>query len=112
VPESSRTQREAGVTEALRSAIERTLALAGQARPGSAALRAERASRLLDDVVKRGRDARGELARRGQEAGAELARRGQGAAGEVAERIEAVERRLARLEATLRGITSNPKPKD
>jgi polyhydroxyalkanoate synthesis regulator phasin len=96
------------VTEALRSAIERTLALAGQARAGSAALTGERATRLLDEVARRGRDARVELARRGQEAGAELARRRQGAAEEIAERVEALERRLANLEGAFR---SRPKPK-
>ncbi len=102
------TPPEVRVTEALRTAIERTLSLAGQARASSAALTSERATRLLDEVAKRGRDAREELARRGQEAGAELARRGQGAAEEIAERVEALERRLANLEGSLR---SKPKPK-
>ncbi len=102
------TPPEVRVTEALRTAIERTLSLAGQARASSAALTSERATRLLDEVAKRGRDAREELARRGQEAGAELARRGQGAVEEIAERVEALERRLANLEGSLR---SKPKPK-
>ena len=52
-------------------------------------------------MVRRGRDARDELARRGQEAGAELARRGQEATGEVGRRLEVLERRLAELEDSL-----------
>jgi hypothetical protein len=51
--------------------------------------------------VRRGRDARDELARRGQEAGVELARRGQEATGEVGRRVEMLERRLAELERRL-----------
>jgi hypothetical protein len=98
VPEGPGTPTDRGVTEALRAAVERTLSLAGrQARAGSAALRPERATRLLDEV-----------ARRGVEAGAELARRGQGARDEVTARLESVERRLSRLEEGLRG---KPKPK-
>ncbi len=108
MPEDAPTPPEVRVTEAVRSAIERTLSLAGQARAGSAALTGERATRLLDEVAKRGRDARVELARRGQEAGAELARRGQDAAEEIADRVEALERRLAHLEGALR---AKPKPK-
>jgi len=108
VADGTPTPPEVRVTEALRTAIERTLSLAGQARASSAALTSERATRLLDEVAKRGRDAREELARRGQEAGAELARRGQGAVEEIAERVEALERRLANLEGSLR---SKPKPK-
>ena len=113
---------ESGVPEALRAAIERTLAVAGErARAGSAALRPERATQLLDEVARRGQQARGQLARRGQdarqelarrgsEAGAGLARRGQGARDELAERLETLERRLADLEDALR-TTPKPKPK-
>jgi polyhydroxyalkanoate synthesis regulator phasin len=120
VPEGSGKSAEGSVTEALRAAIERTLAVAGKpARAGSAALRPERATQLLDEVARRGieardelsrrgQDARQELARRGSEAGAELARRGQGAREELAERLEALERRLARLEDALR---TKPKTK-
>jgi polyhydroxyalkanoate synthesis regulator phasin len=120
MPEGSGTSGEGGVAEALRAAIERTLALAGRpARAGSAALRPERATQLLDEVARRGvearaelarrgQDARQELTRRGQEAGAELARRGQGAREELAERLEVLERRLARLEDALR---TKPKTK-
>ena len=76
-----------------------------RATAGSAASTRGRAAELVDDVVRRGRDARDELARRGQEArgasGAELARRGQEATGEVGRRLEALERRLAELESSL-----------
>jgi len=119
VPEHSGRSGEGGVPEALRAAIERTLAVAGKpARAGSAALRPERATQLLDEVARRGQQARDELARRGQdarqglarrgsEAGAGLARRGQGARDELAERLEALERWLASLYDAL---LSSPKP--
>jgi polyhydroxyalkanoate synthesis regulator phasin len=86
-----------GVAEKLRSAIERTM----RATAGSAASSRERASELVDEVVRRGLGARDELARRGQEAGVELARRGQEATGEVGRRLEVLEARLAELEARL-----------
>jgi hypothetical protein len=103
------TSGEKGVTEALRAAIEGTLSEVGKrARAGSAALRPERATQLLDEVARRGQEARDELTRRGQGARGELARRGQGAREEVTLRLEALERRLARLEDALR---TKPKPK-
>ena len=120
MPKGSGTSAEGSVTEALRAAIERTLAVAGKpARAGSAALRPERATQLLDEVARRGQQAREELGRRGQdarqglarrgsEAGAGLARRGQEAREELAERLEGLERRLGRLEDALR---TKPKPK-
>jgi polyhydroxyalkanoate synthesis regulator phasin len=99
----SRKPPEGSVAETLRTAIERTLSAAGRpARAGTTALTRERATQLLDEVAKRGREARDELARRGQGAGAELARRGQDAAEEMAQRLEALERRLAALEDSLR----------
>ena len=116
MPEGPGTSRDRGATEALRDAIQSTLSAAGgQARAGSAALRPERATHLLDEVARRGlraRDeaarrgqgARDELSRRGQEAGAELARRGHQARGEVGARFEAL---LSGLEERLR----KPKPK-
>lgn len=88
---------ESGVADAVRAAVERTM----RATAGSAASTRGRAAELVDDVVRRGRDARDELARRGQEAGAGLARRGQEATGEVGRRLEALERRLAELESEL-----------
>lgn len=87
-----------GVGDALREAIERTL----QATAGSAALTRERAGELVDELARRGREARGELTRRGQVAGAELARRGQDAGAELGRRLEALEERLAEVEEGLR----------
>ncbi len=94
---------EGGVAESLRTAVERTM----RATAGSAASTRERAADLVDDVVRRGREARDELARRGQEAGIELARRGQEATGEVGRRVELLERRLAELERRL-DVESQP----
>ncbi len=99
---------EGGVADALRTAVERTM----RATAGSATSTRERAGELVDEVVRRGSEARGGLARRGQEAGAEIARRGQEAGaglvrrgqeatGEVTRRLELLERRLAELEQRL-----------
>jgi polyhydroxyalkanoate synthesis regulator phasin len=107
-PERDRTAADSGVADSVRAAVERTM----RATAGSAASTRGRAAELVDEVVRRGRDARHELARRGQEAGAELtrrgqdagaglARRGQEATGEVGKRLEALERRLAELESSL-----------
>jgi polyhydroxyalkanoate synthesis regulator phasin len=96
-PDPERGGAESGVADALRTAVERTM----RATAGSAVTTRERAADLVDDVVRRGHEARAELARRGQEAGAELARRGQEATGEVGKRLEMLERRLAELEARL-----------
>jgi len=90
-----------GVGDALREAIERTL----QATAGSAAGSRERAADLVDEVARRGREARHGITRRGQVAGAELARRGQDAGAELARRIEHLERRLAEVEESLRPET-------
>lgn len=87
-----------GVGDALREAIERTL----QATAGSAAATRERAAELVDEVARRGRDARQDVTRRGQVAGADLARRGQDAGAELARRLEHLERRLAEVEESLR----------
>jgi polyhydroxyalkanoate synthesis regulator phasin len=96
---------DSGVAEALRAAIERTLAATAPA----AGRTRERAGELVDEVVRRGQDAREEIARRGQEAGAEIAkrgqeltRRGQEAQAELARQLEALERRMASLEEQLR----------
>jgi hypothetical protein len=89
------------VTEALREAIERTLATAGRsAKAGSAALTRGGATELLDEVARRGRGARDELARRGQDARQEVSRR-----------LEAMERRLAAVEDAVR-TKSKPKAED
>jgi polyhydroxyalkanoate synthesis regulator phasin len=55
---------ERGLQEALRAAVERTLA----ATAGSAAQQRGRAQELLDEVARRGQEARERVARRGQEA--------------------------------------------
>jgi hypothetical protein len=104
---------ESGLPDALRAAVERTLATAGRsARAGSAALGADRGSELLDEVARRGRGARDELARRGQEAGAGLSRRGQAARDEMSRRVELLERRLGSIEELLRDqVQSKAKPK-
>lgn len=89
------------VGEALRSAVERTLAATAESAAGTR----DRAQGLLDDVVRRGQSAREEVARRGESATARLAE----AIGElraadretldrVAERLSALERRLSALE--------------
>jgi polyhydroxyalkanoate synthesis regulator phasin len=96
-PDAGRDPSDGGVAESVRAAVERTM----RATAGSAATTRERAGELVDDVVRRGRDARDELTRRGQEAGAELARRGQEATGEVGRRLELLEHRLAELEGRL-----------
>jgi polyhydroxyalkanoate synthesis regulator phasin len=87
-----------GVGDALKEAIDRTL----QATAGSAAGTRERAGELVDEVARRGREARDGIARRGQVAGAELARRGQDAGAELARRLEHLEQRLAEVEEGLR----------
>ena len=91
------------MADALRAAVQRTM----RATAGSATTSRDRAAELVDDVVRRGREARDELARRSQEAGAGLARRGQEATGEVGRRIELLERRLAELELRL-GTEARP----
>lgn len=106
--------RSEAVTDAVRAAVERTM----RATAGSAASSRDRAAELLDEIVRRGREARNELARRGQEAGAGLARRGQEATGEMGRRLELLERRLAELELQLgnerseeeRRSSSDPRP--
>ena len=74
-----------------------------RATAGSAAITRERAGELVDEVVRRGRDARDELRAAARRPGVELARRGQEATGEVGRRLELLERRLAELEGRLGG---------
>jgi polyhydroxyalkanoate synthesis regulator phasin len=113
---------EVGVAEAVRSAVERTM----RATAGSASSTRDRAADLVDDVVRRGLEARARLSRRGLEAGAELgrrsqeagaglARRGQEATEEVARRLEALDRRLVELETRLgdaRDTADTPTPEE
>lgn len=116
--EQSRRGEERRAPEALRAAIERTLA----ATAGSAALTRGRARDLLDEVARRGQEAREELARRGQEAreaSAALTARVADALGdmrvasredlrELSERLDSLERRLGALEEAVR-TRSQPK---
>jgi polyhydroxyalkanoate synthesis regulator phasin len=92
------------VGDALRTAVERTLAVTAD----SATETRQRAQGLLDDVVRRGQVARDEVARRGESATARLAdaigelRAADGEdLGELRGRVEMLERRLAALEAAL-----------
>ncbi|MEJ7876275.1 MAG: hypothetical protein WKF62_06410 [Solirubrobacterales bacterium] len=100
---------EGGVAEALRAAIERTLAATA---PAAQETR-ERAGDLVEEISKRGQGARDGLARRGQEAGAEIARLGQEAretlskrgleaTGELRAQLDSFENRLASIEELLR----------
>ncbi len=100
-----------GVGDALRAAVERTLAATADSAEGTR----QRAQELLDDVVRRGQVARDEVARRGEEATSRLA----GAVGdlrrpdaegsdELLSRLADVERRLAALEAAMWGHTNPP----
>jgi len=97
-----------GLQEALRTAVERTLAVTA----GPAEQTRGRAQELLDEVARRGQEARGTVARRGQEArsaSASVTARVADAIGEmrlasadevraIAERVESIERRLTDLE--------------
>jgi polyhydroxyalkanoate synthesis regulator phasin len=111
--EGRQSHEEGGVTEALRAAIERTLAATAPA----AAQTRERAGELFDELARRGQEARSEIAKRGQDARDELSRRGQEAQAELARQIEGLEQRLASIEELLRrGAPSesdetNPRPK-
>jgi polyhydroxyalkanoate synthesis regulator phasin len=98
------------VGEALRSAVERTLAATAESATGTR----DRAQGVLDDVVRRGRSAREEVARRGESATSRLAdaigelRAADGEAiRRLGERLDAIERRLAALEPATSG---KPKP--
>jgi hypothetical protein len=102
---------QSGLTDALRAAVAGTLSLAGRsARAGPAALGRERGLELLDELARRGRDAREGVTRRGAQARGELSRRGVEARGELARRLDAVERRLISIEDLLRGDESKGKP--
>ena len=83
---------DSGLTDALRAAIERTMAATAPA----AGRTRERAAELVDELARRGQGAREELARRGQEAQAELTRQ-----------LDALEKRMASIEDLLRRDTSD-----
>jgi polyhydroxyalkanoate synthesis regulator phasin len=99
------------VGDAVRQAVERTLAATAEGASGTR----RRAQDLLDDAVRRGQVAREQVTRRGEEATSRLA----DAISELRSvddesiarlnaRIEALEGRIAALEATS-GAQSNPK---
>ncbi len=72
--------------------MERTLDLAGRPmRAGSAALESGWRAEALDEIARRGQDARDEIARRGTQAREEIGRR-----------LEVLERRLGSIEDLLR----------
>jgi len=84
------------VGDALRSAVERTLA----ATAGSASETRQRARDLLDEVARRGDAAREELGRRGDAARQEVSRRGSVARDEVTRRGEAAREEVAKAQET------------
>lgn len=112
------------VGEALRAAVERTLA----ATAAPAAETRQRAAELLDEVVRRSRSARQQATRRGEAAREEVVRRGEQAGeriadviselrpadsdalGTIAARLEALELRLSGLEARLRTEPPSEEP--
>ena len=79
---SNRTDPTDRVGEALRVAVERTLA----ATAAPAAETRQRAEVLLDEVARRGRSARDDLERRGDAARTEVSRRGEAAREQVSRR--------------------------
>lgn len=94
------------VGDALRAAVERTLAVTAD----SATETRQRAQGLLDDVVRRGQVARDQVARRGEGATARLAeaigelRAADGEdIGELRGRLDSLERRLGLVEAAQNG---------
>ena len=95
---------EGGVTDALRAAIERTLAATAPA----AAQTRERAGELVDEIARRGQEAGAELAKRGQE----ITRRGQEAQAELAKQLEALEQRMASIDELLRRSEAGSPPED
>jgi len=107
--EQASEENDEGVGDALRTAVERTLAVTA----GSATETRQRAQSLLDDVVRRGQVAREEVTRRGEEATTRLAdaisdlrTADVEEVGELRDRLAAVERRLAAVEARLRPRTN------
>jgi len=113
----ARQPEDGGVAEALRAAIERTLAATA---PAAAETRT-RAGGLVGEISKRGQDARDELARRGQGAGAEISRLGQEArealskrgleaTGEIRSQLDSLELRLASIEDLLKRAQADAAP--
>jgi polyhydroxyalkanoate synthesis regulator phasin len=111
--DKQRTGTPEAVGDAVRQAVERTLAATAESASGTR----RRAQDLLDDAVRRGHVAREQVTRRGEEATSRLA----DAISELrtvddesirrlGERLEALERRVAALEAGP-GADSNPEVK-
>jgi hypothetical protein len=101
VAEERKGEQGGSVPEALRTAVERTLSVIGSRSPlgsGPAATR-ERAQELLDEVARRGQEAREEIERRVRRASGEDV-------GALERRLEALERRVSRLEAGREAIES------
>jgi polyhydroxyalkanoate synthesis regulator phasin len=91
VPRLSRSD-QSGASDALRTAIERTF----EATASSAAETGVRARELLDEVVRRGEDARDDAARRIEDAREASARR-------IEAELRTLSERLEKLEAAVRG---------
>jgi polyhydroxyalkanoate synthesis regulator phasin len=114
--ESSDNQRSGGpeaVGDAVRQAVERTLAATAEGASGTR----RRAQDLLDDAVRRGHVAREQVAKRGEEATSRLAEAiselrsvDDESISRLGERLAALERRVAALEAAP-GTEPNPEVK-
>ena len=109
-----RHPRAEAVGDALRSAVERTLAATADSATGTR----ERAQGLLDDVVRRGQSAREQVTKRGEGATNRLAdaiadlRAADGADLEqLAERLGEVEARLRAVEARIAPLGNRVRPK-
>jgi polyhydroxyalkanoate synthesis regulator phasin len=116
--EERRTTGDRSLQEALRQAVERTLA----ATAGSASETRGRAQELLDDVARRGQDARDTVSRRGQdarEASASITTRVVEAIQELrlasAEEVRALDEQLASIErrvsALEQRLVADPQPR-
>ena len=102
------TPGERSLQEAVRAAVERTLAVAQQR---------GRAGELLDDVARRGQEARANVTRRGHEArdvSASLTSRVVDAIGELrlasAEDVRALSRRIDEIERRVAALEDRPEP--
>jgi polyhydroxyalkanoate synthesis regulator phasin len=89
-----------GVGDALRAAVERTLA----ATADSATETRQRAQNLVDDVVRRGQVARDQVTKRGEEASNRLAEAISDLRSADGESLEELRGRIATLEARLNAM--------
>jgi hypothetical protein len=107
--DESRPSGERGLPEALRTAVERTLAAAG----GAGADTRGRAQDVLDEVARRGRGAReasASITSRLVEAIQDMRLATGDEVNALGERIEALDRRIAELERELERRGSQPEP--